>query len=176
MRFTMLAAALILPAMASAVGLDDDTPPKPTPTTTECEAGQIYDTKTAKCVDKSSTLIDDDTRYDAVRELAYAGLYQRATKVLDVMDPTDARVLTYRGFIARKTGNPLIANRYYSAAIARNADNLLARSYMGQGQVEAGDRTGARKQLAEIRARGGRGSWPEIALKRALSRGSGFSY
>lgn len=177
MRITALAAAALLaPTIAFAAGGGDSTPPKTTKTTTECKLGQVFDTKTAKCVDKSSSLIDDDTRYGAVRELAYAGLYDRATGVLDAMDQADSRVLTYRGFIARKTGDMEAANRFYMAALDANADNLLARSYMAQGMVEAGDRAGAKLQLAEIRARGGRNTWAEMALKQALSSGAGFSY
>lgn len=177
MRIVTLATlALLTPAAAFAAGDSSTTPPKTTKTTTECKAGQVFDTKIAKCVDKSSALIDDDTRYDAVRELAYAGLYSRASGVLDAMDPADSRVLTYRGFIARKTGNMAAANSFYMAALKVNADNLLARSYMAQGMIEAGDRAGAKLQLAEIRARGGRDTWAELALKQALISGAGFSY
>ncbi len=172
----LLAAALLVPAMAVAVGSDDDTPPKTTKTTTECKSGQVYDEKTASCVDKSSSLIDDDIRYAAVRELAYAGLYDRASGVLGVMAPTDSRVLTYRGFIARKTGNPDAAMTFYTAAIKADPDNSLARSYMGQGMVEAGDDAGAKLQLAEIRSRGGRNTWAEFALKTAITSGVGSSY
>lgn len=177
MRMTTLALAAILsPAIAFAVGSDDDTPPKTTNTSTACKAGEIYDEKTKTCLDKSSELIDDDTRYGAVRELAYAALYDRAADVLDVMDPADTRVLTYRGFIARKTGDMEAAMTYYTAAIEANADNLLARSYMGQGLVEAGAHKAAKLQLSEIRQRGGRNSWAELSLRNAITTGVGSNY
>lgn len=172
----VIAAAFIAPAIALAAGSEDTNPPKTTKTTTECKAGQVFDDKTAKCVDKSSSLIDDDTRYGAVRELAYAGLYSRASQVLDAMPATDSRVMTYRGFIARKTGDMDAAMRFYAAALEANADNLLARSYMGQGMVQNGDRAGAALQLAEIRTRGGRNTWAEIALKNAIKTGVGSNY
>jgi len=105
MRLPLLTAAFLIPTMAFAAGSGDHTPPKTTKTSTECEAGQVFDEKTTTCVDKSSSLIDDDTRYEAVRELAYNGHYTRAQSVLDAMNPDDSRVLTYRGFIARKTGD-----------------------------------------------------------------------
>ncbi|MCY4335067.1 MAG: hypothetical protein OXC60_10390, partial [Litoreibacter sp.] len=134
MRLTTLAlVACLTPAFALAAGSDSPTPPKTTKTSTECKAGQVYDEKTSVCVDKSSSLLGDDQRYEAVRELAYAGQYQRALGVLDVMEQTDSRVLTYRGFIARKTGNMDAAMTYYTAALEADADNLLARSYLGQG-------------------------------------------
>lgn len=172
----LLGAFLIAPGIAVAASSGDSTPPKTTKTTTECEAGQIFDTKTEKCVDKSSSLIDEESLYEAVRELAYAGLYQRASGVLDEMDQSDSRVLTYRGFIARKLGNMSAAMEYYTAALAANADNILARSYMGQGLVEDGNLEAAKLQLTEIRARGGRNTWAEHALKQAISRGRGYAY
>lgn len=83
---SLLVATLLAPSIAFAASSGDSTPPKTTKTTTECKAGQVFDNKTAKCVDKSSSLLDDDTRYDAVRELAYAGLYDRASDILNVMN------------------------------------------------------------------------------------------
>ncbi|MEM9582455.1 MAG: hypothetical protein AAGA08_05005 [Pseudomonadota bacterium] len=177
MRFTTVALiAMLTPAIAFAAGSGSSNPPKTTKTTTTCKAGQVFDTKTAKCIDKSSSLLDEDTKYLAVRELAYAGLYERASGVLDEMDASDSRVLTYRGFIARKTGDMDAAMTYYAAALDANADNILARSYMGQGLVEAGDRAGAKLQLAEIRQRGGRETWAEYALKTALRSGVTSDY
>jgi tetratricopeptide (TPR) repeat protein len=176
MRLPLLTAALLIPTMAFAAGSDSATPPKTTKTSTTCEAGQVYDEKTSTCVDKSSALIDDDTRYEAVRELAHNGHYTRAGSVLDAMNPEDSRVLTYRGFIARKTGDMDAAMSYYTAAIAANADNILARSYMGQGLVEAGKRDAAKLQLTEIRTRGGRNTWAELSLRQALKSGVGSSY
>jgi uncharacterized protein YdeI (BOF family) len=176
MRLPLLTAAFLIPTLAFAAGSGSTNPPKTTQTSTDCTAGQVFDEKTATCVDKSSSLIDDDTRYEAVRELAYNGLYTRAGTVLDAMNPDDSRVLTYRGFIARKTGDMDAAMTYYTAAIAANADNILARSYMGQGLVEAGNREAAKLQLAEIRTRGGRNTWAELSLRQALKSGVGSSY
>ena len=175
MRLTTLALITCLtPAVAFAAGSGSSNPPTTTKTSTECEAGQVFDEKTSACVDKSSSLIDDDQRYEAVRELAYAGQYDRALGVLDEMEASDSRVLTYRGFIARKTGDMESAMSFYTAALDANADNILARSYMGQGLVEAGDREGAKVQLAEIRARGGEGSRAETLLLYAMSGGSTY--
>ena len=175
-RLPLLTAALMIPTLAFAAGSDSTTPPKPTQTSSDCTAGQIFDEKTATCVDKSSSLIDDDARYEAVRELAYLGDSPRALDMLSAMNPEDSRVLTYRGFIARKTGDMDAAMTYYTAAIAANADNILARSYMGQGLVEAGDRDAAKLQLAEIRTRGGRNTWAEVSLSQAIRTGLGSSY
>lgn len=177
------AASLVLPilapcvALAAGIGGGDSGPPKPTETTTDCTEGKVWSEEAKACVDPQSGALDPDALYQAVRELAYAGRYPDALRALAAMpDQADDRVLTYRGFILRKMGDVELGNRYYLQAIAANPDNILARSYMGQGFVAQGDLVAARDQLLEIRARGGTGTWPEISLRRALETGAGFSY
>lgn len=194
LRLTTFAVILALPV--AALAKDDDTPPQQTQTTKNCfqekqwdpeikkyvrfskPVNGVWDASINKCVrpDKTSYL-DEDTLYDAVRELAYHGQYDDAITVLDQMpDQASDRVLTYRGFTARKLGDLELANVYYQQAIDANPDNIAARSYMGQGFVEAGDKVAARVQLEEIRARGGVGSWSEKSLAKAIEKGSGYSY
>ncbi|SDL81051.1 tetratricopeptide repeat protein [Aliiruegeria lutimaris] len=137
----------------------------------------IFDAATGKCVAPKDSRLDDDNRYDAVREFAYAGQYGDAIAALDAMSEQDSdRVLTYRGFLARKTGDVDAGMAYYRAALEKNPDNLLVRSYMGQALVEMGNLPAAREQLTEIRMRGGRTSWPEFALRSAIEQGGTFSY
>ncbi|MEM9757156.1 MAG: hypothetical protein AAF914_14230, partial [Pseudomonadota bacterium] len=64
----------------------------------------------------------------------------------------------------------------YLAAIDANPDNLLVRSYMGQGLVTLGRVAEAQAQLVEIRMRGGAGTWPEESLAEALRTGQTYSY
>lgn len=173
----LAAAALCLPAMAFAAGSDSSSTPATTKTSTDCRAGQVYDAKTRSCLDSKSDLINDDTRYDAVRELAYDGQYDRALKVLAAMsDQSESRVLTYYGFIARKQGDVAGGFAYYTAALEADADNILARSYMGQALVILGQTDAARAQLAEIRSRGGDGSWAEASLAEAIATGTTYAY
>ena len=140
-------------------------------------AGQIHDQKAGKCVPAKSSSLTDQERYQAVRELAYAQQYAAAAQVLDAMsDPLDDRVLTYRGFLMRKTGRLEQAGEYYRSALNKNPNNLLVRSYMGQGFVEAGDLVAARGQHDEILARGGKGTWAEESLRKALSSGQTYRY
>lgn len=196
----MLRSALLLTVVlalpTAALAKDDDTPPTKTQTTQNCfQAKQwdpeikkwvrfsqpvngVWDASLRKCVrpDKTSHL-DSDTLYKAVRELAYAGRYDDAITVMDQMpDQQSDRVLTYRGFTARKLGKLELANMYYQDAIDTNPDNIMARSYMGQGLVESGDKVAAMVQLREIRARGGIGTWSEVSLARALKTGKGYNY
>lgn len=196
MRFALATLLLVLPGLAFAAGDDSNAPPKPTETTKDCfQARQwdpekkvwvrfsqpvngVWDASIRKCVrpDKTSHL-DTDTLYQAVRELAYAGRYEDAQKVLATMpDQTDDRVLTYWGFTHRKLGNLETAMMFYEDAVARNPDNMLARSYMGQGLVEAGNLDAAKVQLAEIETRGGGFSWAGTSLREAIYTGRTYNY
>ena len=196
LRTLAITAALALPVSAYAAGGSDDTPPKKTETTQNCFKAEqwdpeikkmvrfskpvngVWDASIKKCVrpDKTSHL-DSDTLYGAVRELAYAGRYDDAITVLDQMpDQQSDRVLTYRGFTARKLGDLELANVYYSQAIAANPDNILARSYMGQGKVAEGDLITATLQLREIQNRGGAGTWAETSLRDAIETGTAYNY
>ncbi|WP_072778609.1 hypothetical protein [Marivita hallyeonensis] len=55
-------------------------------------------------------------------------------------------------------------------------DSLLARCYLGQAFVEAGNVELAQLQLSEIRQGGGRSTWPEMQLHMAIQFGQGYSY
>lgn len=177
MRTTLIAGLMALtPFAAFAVGSETDAPPKPTETTEVCADGLIFDLATQTCMAPDQSTNDDNAMMDAVRELAYDGRYADARRVLDGLDQTDSMVQTYYGFTARKLGDMDAGMAYYQTALTIDPDNNLARSYMGQGMVEMGDLVGARAQLSEIRARDGRQTWSEIALRMAIDSGTGLSY
>ena len=176
MRQTFIFAAVLAPTLAFAAGSENVTPPT-TNTSVQCKDGKVWDVKAEACVDARDSSLNDDDRLEAVRELAYAERYEDAQTVLAaVVDQTDDRVLTYLGFTHRKMGNVAAGMTFYEQAIAQNPDNLLARSYMGQAHVEAGEMLKARAQLTEIRTRGGRDTWAELSLRMAIESGSGYSY
>lgn len=180
MRSLLFIAALLLPLSAHvshAASSDDNTPPKPTKTTKYCKYGKIWDSSSKSCVNPQHSSLSDDARYVAVRELAYAGQYENSLKVLEtIADQSDSRVLTYYGFNNRKAGRFSLGMKYYNAALKANPNNLLVRSYMGQGYVQQGNLKAARVQLAQIQTRGGRDSWPETSLRNAIETGEGYSY
>ncbi len=167
----------ILSGGAFAAASDSDSPPATTKTTAQCTNGKVWDTSSKSCVTPKNSSLSDESLYQAARELAYDGQYHQALTVLDAMpDQADDRVLTYRGFAHRKMGQTTVAMEWYRKALDRNPDNLLARSYMGQGLLMDGDLLGARSQLLEIRARGGKGSWPELALLKTIETGTAPNY
>lgn len=177
MRQLALALALACPLPALAAGGMEPSPPTPTETTTTCTDGKVWDADRESCVAPRESRLDDDTLYRAARELASAGQYDAAQDVLAAMsDPGDDRVLTYMGFTHRKMGDLERGIAYYRAALNANPDNLLARSYMGEALAEMGEAELARAELSEIRARGGRGTWAEIALRLAIETGQSRAY
>ncbi|AHD00650.1 tetratricopeptide repeat protein [Leisingera methylohalidivorans] len=177
MRFFALAAALTLPITANAAGGNDWNPPKPSETTKTCKGKRVWDANKKRCVRPKKSSLNQQGLMDAARELAYAGRQQDAQAVLSAMpDQQDSLVLTYWGFTHRKLGNLELAQAYYDQALKRNPNNILARSYMGQGLVEQGKYGAALIQWKEIRARGGNGSWAEASLRNALETGASYSY
>jgi len=168
---------LAVPGLALAAGGGDSTPPPKTETTTKCKKTEVWDDKTKKCVPAQSGMLDNDTLFQAAREIAYAGRPDDALVVLSAMTEGDTdRVLTYKGFANRKAGRIDEGMKYYNAALRQNPDNILARSYMGQGLVLQGKFDEARAQLQQIVARGGQGTWAEQSLQKALATGQTFSY
>lgn len=177
MRWILIVGLTTLPFAALAAGGDSFAPPVKSETTKSCSGSKIWDAKTRTCVDASQSQWDDDDRHQAVRELAYAGAYDRALAVLAGYDEAeDARALTYRGFIARKTGDMDAAMAFYAAALEIDPDNHAARSYRAQGYLEIGQRRLAEAELREIKARGGRETWAAFSLAQALRSNTGYAY
>jgi len=177
MRITFAAAFIALPGLVFAAGGGDESAPKPTKTSKDCKGVRVWDENKGRCVRPKQSSLDEQGLYEAVRELAYAGRYTDAMGVLAAMpDQQDDRVLTYYGFTNRKLGDLDAAMMFYTAALDKNPDNMLARSYMGQGMVESGDLDGARDQLAEIETRGGGYTWAATSLRKAIYAGKTYNY
>lgn len=170
----VLALGLLL-GQAHAAGTDSSEPPQPTETTQKCKDGQIWDKDTKSCVSAQQGMFDDDTLYDAARELAYDGQYDRAIDLLQLANnPDDPRILNYLGFANRKAGRMDVGMGYYKEALKRDPDYILARSYMGQAYLQQNQRNAARDQLLEIEARGGKGTWAHTALVMAMKNASTY--
>jgi tetratricopeptide (TPR) repeat protein len=174
MKYLAIAAALAIPGAAFAVGSDDTEPPTPTETTTQCTDGQVWDDESEACVDPEpeESRLSPDTLYRAVRELAYGERYDDALRVIAAM-PQDDRALTYLGFIHRKTGRIEQGAAFYAQALALNPDNMLARSYRGQGYVAEGE---VDKAAADLAAIPDQTTWAWRALNQAIQTGASSDY
>lgn len=176
MRTILAIVVMTLPGFALAAGGGNE-PPKPTKTTKECWGKRVWDDAKQRCVRPKSSALDERALYEAARELAYAGRYLDSQAVLAAMpDQRDDGVLTYWGFTHRKLGDVDTGMMFYAEALRENPDNMLARSYMGQGLVESGDVDAARAQLAEIDARGGGETWAGVSLRKAVQSGTTYNY
>ncbi len=120
--------------------------------TIKCFNKKIWDAKAKKCVaEEKSSSLDQDSIYFHARDLARAGQYENAIRVLYLApDQADPRVLNYLGFSNRKLGNMDKALTYYHAAIASNPDFSLVREYLGEAYVQLGQLEKAREQLTQI--------------------------
>jgi len=115
----------------------------------------VYSKKAKKCVTASGAL-DNDTLYEAGRDLAMAGRYGEAITILTLAsDKTDPRVLNYLGYSHRKQGRVLVGLGYYEEALRNNPDYTLAREYLGEAHLQLGDVASALQQLSEIQKRCG---------------------
>ncbi|GIT92298.1 hypothetical protein JANAI62_27560 [Jannaschia pagri] len=172
-RLPLLTVALVaLPSLAFAAGSG---PTTPTQTTKQCTGSQVYDAATKACVDSRDSSMNDTLRLDAARELAAFDRADDALAILANLENAETpEALTLRGFATRKAGDFETAMTFYDAALAIDPDYILARSYMGQGLAEKGQTEAARTQLALIRQAGGRGTWAETSLARAIETGRGY--
>ena len=172
---------MLLPGGVLAVGPEENGAPAPSPSTTICPEGTVWDIEEALCVPiaESGLVTDPDALIATARELAHAGRHGDALALLArAPDPEDTMVLTYIGYSTRNLGYMSRGLAFYDRALAADPDNLLARSYLGMAYLILGTPHRAEAQLVEIRTRGGVGSWPERALAEAIAQGSaeGFDY
>ncbi len=127
-----------------------------------CKKGEVIKNvrtngvKKKKCVKLESSNLTDEDLYDQGSQLAKAGQYEEALKVLaKIKNQDDPRVLNYLGYSNRKAGRLDVGIAYYQKALAIDPDFVLAREYLGEGYVAAGKIDLAKIELAEIKKRCG---------------------
>ena len=126
--------------------------------TTQCKNGKVWDKKQQKCVVPQQGMLDDDSIYEAGRDLAMAGRYGEAITVLSLAaDKTDPRILNYLGYSHRKSGRVQVGLGYYQEALRIDPDYTLVREYLGEAHLQLGDVAAAQEQLSEIEKRCGKG-------------------
>lgn len=167
-----LAGALIAgPISGNAMG-DDPPPPAPKPKV-ECEKGYVYSTTKKRCVKEEPDAAPDRALLERGWMLAYAGKYQLAMDTFrSVADENNPSALNGLGYTNRKLGQLERGIGYYKLALAIDPDYLLAREYLGEGYVMAGQIDLAKAQLSQIRQRCGTSCKEYRLLARAISTGS----
>ena len=120
-------------------------------TVVQCKKGEVWDKKKQKCVKAQRGAVDDESIYEAGRDLANAERYEEAIAVLELaVNPNDPRVLNYLGYANRKLGRVELGLKYYQAALAEKPDYTLVREYLGEAHLQMGNLPAAKEQLAEI--------------------------
>jgi tetratricopeptide (TPR) repeat protein len=139
-------------------------------TVSKCKDGKVWDKKQQKCVVPKQGMLDDDSIYEAGRDLAMAGRYGEAITVLGLAaDKTDPRILNYLGYSHRKSGRIQVGLGYYQEALRINPDYTLVREYLGEAYIQLGDVASAKNQLSEIEKRCGTGCKEYTALSEQLA-------
>lgn len=160
-------AMMALPASSFAAGDGGGASSGDNQTAEQCKKGEVWDKKKQKCV-KAETSLPQDMIYEGGYDLAMAGRYEDAIRLLSLApDKNDPRVLNYLGYSHRKAGRVQVGLGYYEEALRANPDYVLAREYMGEAYLTIGDVASARGQLDEIAHRAGTAS-PEYATLAAM--------
>jgi len=142
--------ALVLLQWSQALSAGDDGSGD-APTVTKCKRGEVWDKNKQKCVPAQRGSVDDDSLYEAGRDLASFGRYEEAIRVLELAENhNDPRILNYLGYPNRKIGNIELGMKYYQAALEIKPDYTLVREYLGEAHLQTGDVAAAKQQLVEI--------------------------
>jgi Flp pilus assembly protein TadD len=151
-RFAVFTAPLLLAvALSGSLALadgDDDAPAKP-----NCPKGQVFDTKSQKCVMQTSSLVPDADRTDYAYRLAKDGRYEEALALLDTLkNPNTAKALNYRGYATRKLGRTDEGIGYYLHSVKLDPHYAQVREYLGEAYVIKGRLDLAQEQLQQIKS------------------------
>ena len=129
-------------AVADSGGKDD---------TGTCPRGEVYDSRSGRCVKQGSAL-PDKVLNDYAAALSKAGRYDEALATLDLLrNPNTAEALNYRGYATRKLGRLDEGIDYYRRSVALDPRYPLVREYLGEAFVIKGDMGSAKAQLQAIK-------------------------
>ncbi len=119
--------------------------------TRTCGSGQVWDSRTGKCVKAENGVLPDKALAANAFALAKAERYAEALAVLDLLqDPNTAVALNYRGYATRKLGRVEEGIGYYLKSVALDPEYAQVREYLGEAYVQQGDIASAKAQLRAI--------------------------
>ena len=151
--------AVLMPPLLLAIGLsgslalangggDDDAPIRP-----NCPKGQVFDSKSQRCVRQTSSLVPDEDRTNYAYRLAKDGRYEEALALLDTLkQPNTAKALNYRGYATRKLGRTDEGIGYYLQSVKLDPQYAQVREYLGEAYVIKGRLDLAQEQLQQIKS------------------------
>jgi tetratricopeptide (TPR) repeat protein len=120
---------------------------------TTCPRGEIYDSRSMKCVKQGSGVLPDKELTKYAYALAKAERYDEALEMLDLLkNRNTAEALNYRGYATRKLGRIDEGIAYYRKSVALNPRYAQVREYLGEAYVIKGDIARAKAQLRAIKA------------------------
>jgi Flp pilus assembly protein TadD len=120
--------------------------------TKTCAQGEVYDSRSGKCIARQAGVLPDRELADYAYALAKAGRYGEAIEVLDLLkNPNTAVALNYRGYATRKMGRLDEGIGYYLRSVALDPHYAQVREYLGEAYVIKGDLARAKEQLVVIK-------------------------
>jgi len=119
---------------------------------TTCGKGQVWDSRSQKCVKAENGVLPDKALTDYVYALVKTGRYREALDVLDLLkDPNTAVAFNYRGYATRKMGRVDEGIGYYLKSVALDPHYAQVREYLGEAYLLKGDLASAKVQLQAIK-------------------------
>ncbi len=120
--------------------------------TTTCGKGEVWDSRSQKCVKAENGVLPDKALTDYAYALIRARRYDEALAVLDLLkNPNTAVALNYRGYATRKSGRIDEGIGYYLKSVALDPHYAQVREYLGEAYLLKGDMAGAQAQLRAIK-------------------------
>jgi tetratricopeptide (TPR) repeat protein len=165
----VLTAAMGLCLMIAGPALADGSPDS---NKTTCARGEVYDSRTNRCVKQGSSVLPDKVLTDYAFALAKAWRYDEALDVLNLLEnPNTAEALNYRGYVTRKLGRIDEGIAYYHKSIALDPRYAQVREYLGEAYVIKHDTASAEAQLQAIATICGTGCEEYQKLATAIAEG-----
>jgi tetratricopeptide (TPR) repeat protein len=120
--------------------------------TTTCGKGEVWDSRSQKCVKAENGVLPDKALTDYAYALVKAGRYREALAVLDLLkNPNTPVALNYRGYATRKLGRINEGIGYYLKSVALDPHYAQVREYLGEAYLLKGDLASANAQLQAIK-------------------------
>jgi tetratricopeptide (TPR) repeat protein len=135
------------PALADGGGSGNDNS-----NSTTCGKGQVWDSRSQKCVKAENGVLPDKALTDYAYALVKTGRYREALDVLDLLkDPNTAVAFNYRGYATRKMGRVDEGIGYYLKSVTLDPHYAQVREYLGEAYLIKGDLASAKAQLRAIK-------------------------